>query len=57
MGIGKELAHQVLKAGGKVVLTARNADKLEKTRKLLIRMPITYWYIHQMLQIMTGMFH
>ena len=33
MGIGKELAHQVLKAGGKVVLTARNADKLEKTKE------------------------
>jgi len=32
MGIGKELAHQVLKAGGKVVLNARNAVKLENTR-------------------------
>jgi NADP-dependent 3-hydroxy acid dehydrogenase YdfG len=33
MGIGKELAHQVLKAGGKVVLTARNAAKLENVKK------------------------
>jgi short-subunit dehydrogenase len=32
MGIGKELAHQVLKAGGKVVLTARNALKLENVK-------------------------
>jgi NADP-dependent 3-hydroxy acid dehydrogenase YdfG len=33
MGIGKELAHQVLKAGGKVVLTARNAVKLENVKE------------------------
>lgn len=29
MGIGKELAHQVLKLGGKVVMTGRNMERLE----------------------------
>ena len=32
MGIGKELAKQVLELGGKVALTARNAERLEKVR-------------------------
>ena len=33
MGIGKELARQVLAFGGKVVLTARNAERLQNVQK------------------------
>ena len=33
MGIGKELARQVLDLGGKVVLTARNAERLQGVQK------------------------
>lgn len=33
MGIGKELAHQVLQLGGKVVLASRNLSKMEQVKE------------------------
>jgi dehydrogenase/reductase SDR family member 7B len=35
MGIGKEIAHQVIKFGGKVVITGRNLQRLESASKEL----------------------